>query len=102
MTDSNAPRNVVTSDFFAATSTLASSTLPACNTSKRTVVLHGTYAGEALGESGHEASREFTFPRNSLRVPLSLATRCKKLEENMLSSVMEKKTICHIQTLPLN
>lgn len=44
-------------------------------------------AGDALGESGHAVSMEFTLPRcKNLREPLSLATRCRKVDENMLSS----------------
>lgn len=97
MTDSKAPRNVVTSDFLAVMSTFASRTLPACSTSSSTVVLQGWWAGEAVGESGHDASKELTLAFwNSLRPPRSLATRWRNVEENILSS-KAKETDTQIQ-----
>lgn len=65
-------------------------TLPAWNTSSNTVVEQGICAGDAPGESGHPVSIELTLPRCSIFLdPLSLATRCKNVAENMLSSKTE-------------
>lgn len=63
-----------------------------------TVVEQGKCPGDAVGESGHVASREFPFDLlYSWRCPRSEATRWRYEDENMVSSV--KHVVRNIGTI---
>lgn len=62
------------------------STLPACITIRRTVVLHGWWVGECWGEAGYEASILAEVEICNLLLLRSLAIRCRYEDENIVSS----------------